>query len=89
MPQIVDLHASKGLTGLIVGVCFTAIATGAVALRILSRRMMKTALGVDDYMIILALVWEPFVAMFQWHMRLTDLVPTNRSLAMDASPATL
>lgn len=54
--QTVNLKDSKGLEGLIVGICLGGLATTAVVLRLLSRRMMKVQLGADDYMIIVALV---------------------------------
>lgn len=82
--QVADLHDSKGLPGLIVGVCFTAIATVAVILRIKSRKMMKTPLGVDDYMIMVALVRN--LSTDTSYGRLN--IPINRSLALDALSAT-
>ena len=52
----VDLHGSQGLSGIILGSCFGFVATIAVVLRIISRRLTKNPLGADDYMIVMALV---------------------------------
>ena len=54
--QPASLDGSKGLVGVIVGGIFGLLATVAVALRIVSRRMTKARLGADDYMMVVALV---------------------------------
>ena len=54
--QPASLDGSKGLIGVIVGGIFGLLATVAVALRIVSRRMTKARLGADDYMMVVALV---------------------------------
>ena len=82
--RVADLHDSKGLPGLIVGVCFTAIATGAVILRIKSRKMMKTALGMDDYMIMVALVRSLSTDTSDGRLN----IHMNSFLALDALSAT-
>ena len=84
MIRVVDLTDSKGLPGLILGICFTAIATLAVILRVISRRMIKTPLGVDDYMIIVALV--RYLSTDAKYGRLNT--PMNRFLALGAKFAT-
>ena len=54
--QPASLDGSKGLVGVIVGGIFGLLATVAVALRIVARRMTKARLGADDYMMVVALV---------------------------------
>lgn len=51
----VPLTAGKGVKLLSVYVVFDALATAFVALRLVARRMKRTALRADDYMIGLAL----------------------------------
>ena len=84
MIRVVDLQDSKGLPGLILGICFTALAACAVSLRLISRRMIKTPLGLDDYMIIVALVRYPSTNAKYGQLN----TPTNRFLALGAKFAT-
>lgn len=46
------------LQPLVIAVIFPSLATVAVVLRLISKRIIKTAFGMDDYMILAALVWR-------------------------------
>ncbi len=54
----VSLSAGKGVKLLSVYVIFDVLAIAFVALRLVARRMKRTALGADDYMICLALFFQ-------------------------------
>ena len=50
------LERNRGLAQVVVAIVFGIIAIIAVVLRITSRRMSRVSLGMNDYMIVLALV---------------------------------
>lgn len=52
----IDLRHDPGIAQLVIAVIFTLLAIIAVILRLVSRRLSKTKLQLDDYMIIVALV---------------------------------
>lgn len=52
-----DLNANHDAQLLTVIIVFTIFAVAAAVLRIISRRMKKLKLWVDDYLIFIALVW--------------------------------
>lgn len=79
------MHGSKGIEGLIVGGSFIAFATVTVVLRLISRRMMKNALEVDDYMIVVALVGKNLLLERQMQL----IISINRYLPMGVFSATL
>lgn len=58
-PDGQDLHANHDPQLLAVVIIFTIFAVAAAALRIISRRMKKLNLWIDDYLIFIALVWVP------------------------------
>lgn len=51
---------SAGARLILIEVVFFALAIGAVVLRIWSRRLKRRALGLDDYAVVVGLVWAPF-----------------------------
>ena len=54
--QPVNLNGDVGWKPMVYGLVFFALAALAVALRLVSRRMMKKTLAAEDWMICLALV---------------------------------
>lgn len=52
----IKMEADGGMAQLVIAVVFGVLATIAVTLRIISRRLSRVCLGMTDYMIILALV---------------------------------
>lgn len=46
------------LQPLVIAVVFPCLATVAVVLRLISKRIIKAGFGMDDYMILAALVWR-------------------------------
>jgi len=55
---LVSLSAGKGVELLSLYVVFDALATAFVALRLVARRIKRTALRADDYVICLALFFQ-------------------------------
>jgi len=52
----IDLRQDPGIAQLVITVIFTLLAVIAVILRLVSRRLSKAKLQLDDYIIIVALV---------------------------------
>ncbi len=52
----IDLRHDPGIAQLVITVIFTLLAVIAVILRLVSRRLSKAKLQLDDYIIIVALV---------------------------------
>ena len=56
LQRSIELSSDAGLAQVIVAIFFGAITIAAVILRLVSRRISKVSLGMNDWMIILALV---------------------------------
>ena len=57
----IDLTENHDAELYAVTIIFTVLAVTAAVLRIISTRMRRTPLGIDDYLVLLALVWFPLI----------------------------
>jgi hypothetical protein len=58
--QPVELRGDAGVQLIIIGVVFFTLASAAVALRLISRRVAKKSLAAEDWMVCVALVKPSF-----------------------------